>query len=134
MVYDPARLRPVGKKMALQPGVDDWPQWLTLVFSAALSILSGTAISGYFVGATRKELEALRERSDQAIIDRDQLRTDLRVVVHDIRQELQKVSSASVKVEDARRIEAHLVRQDERLEAFRNQVVSMILSDRKNTD
>jgi hypothetical protein len=110
--------------MAIQPEGGDWSQWLTLAFSVIISTLSSVGVAGFFVGSTKKEIETLKA-------DRDELRADIRTAVHDMRNELHKVNGSSAKVDDIRRLEGHLDRQDEKAENFRNQVVALILNGRK---
>lgn len=77
----------------------DWI--LTLLGSAITGIVTGA----YFVGVTKSDIAALK-------LDRDELKRDMRQVVHELRNDLAGMAKAN----DVLRLESHLNRQDEKIE------------------
>lgn len=117
--------------MPVPPEGAEWsPQWITWGIGVFFSIISGIATGSYFVGATRKEIESLKDRVAEAAEHHADLKNDMRQIVHDLRNEMHKINSGAAKVGDTQRIEAHLARQDERFETRFNQVMNVILNGR----
>ena len=84
--------------MAIQPDGGDWSQWLTLVFSVAVSALTSVGIGGFFVGSTKKELDLLKTQTESSEEDRANLWREMRNLARGA---------------DITRLDLHLARQDE---------------------
>jgi flagellar motility protein MotE (MotC chaperone) len=85
----------------------------------------------YHVGLVDTEVsesKKAREKIYKELADlREETHSDLRKVVHDLRQELQ----LAAKVNDIHRLDQHLERQDKRLEERLNWLTEVIVTGRK---
>ncbi len=58
---------------------------------------------------------------------REEVHLDVRQAVHELRNELQTIVANSAKSEDIKRLEAHLVRQDDSLDRRVNSILDILL-------
>jgi len=112
--------------------VDDWSlvdhltSWITWGLGAVVGIISSAITATYFIATLKSDIEELQKRMDDNAMDKAELRKNLREVVHDLRNEFQKMHGDNQFI--MKRIDEHLLRVESKTDQRFDQLIKFIVS------